>query len=685
MLLTYEDVHWSDPTTQELLGLTIERLQRLPVLLLITFRPEFSPPWSSQPHVSALALSRLGRREGATLVDRVVRDKPLPDEVAAEIVAKTDGVPLFVEELTKTVLESGLLKDAGDHWELAGPLPQLALPSTLHDSLLARLDRLAPVKEIAQIGAVIGREFSHGLLAAVADRSEAELQAALDQLVTAELVFRRGQLPDASYTFKHALVQDAAYSTLLKSRRQHLHACIARALEERCRDQPTSPAGILAHHCVEAGLTDAAVRYLYEAGEAALIRSAVTEAVAQLSKGLKLLENLPDSPERHRHELDLRAALGGALLNAKGWAAPEAGAAYERALALCQLLGERKQVFPVLWGLTVVYVNRAELPAAREVAAEMLRLAEEQEDPVIQVAAHRANSAALYHLGELVATRGHLERILAVYDSLRDRLPPTLYAADFRVQAKCFLSNTLLGLGYPDEARACGQEALLFAEELAHPQSLGLALSNTCQFLGLARDIESLETYAEALASLGTAQDFPQYINSGIIYRGCVLAQRGCLGEGLALYTEGLAAARAAGREREVPLASALLAEAFRKAGEAAKGLRVLEEPLGRIARTGEGWMEAELHRVKGELLTALPEGNPGEAEELFHRAIVIGRRQSAKMWELRAATSLARQWRDQDRVAEAHDLLAPVYGWFTEGFDTADLRDAKGLLDELS
>jgi predicted ATPase len=347
-------------------------------------------------------------------------------------------------------------------------------------------------------------------------------------------------------------------------------------------------------------------------------------------------EERPESSERHRRELDFRVILGGALLNAKGWAASETGAAYERALELCQQLGDTTQVFPVLWGLTVVYVNRAELPAARKVAAEMLRLAEEQDDPVIRVAAHRANSAALYHLGDLVATRGHLERVLAAYDSLRDRLPPTLYVADFRVQALCFLSITLLGLGYPDQARACGRDALLYAKELAHPQSLGLALSNACQFFGLARDMAALEGHAEALACLGTEHGFPQYLNSGVLYRGCVLANRGHLREGLPLFMRGLATTRAAGKEREVPLASALLAEAYQRAGQAAEGLAVLEGPLSRIARTGEGWMEAELHRVKGDLLMALPRRDPGDAEERFHRAIAIARQQNARMWELR-------------------------------------------------
>jgi predicted ATPase len=523
------------------------------------------------------------------------------------------------------------------------------------------------------------------VLAAVADRPDAEVQCALDQLVAAELIFRRGAPPNVTYSFKHALVQDAAYGTLLKSRRQHLHTRIAQVLEERFTETAEVEPELLAYHCREAGLAQAAAAYRYQAGKAALRRSAVQEAVAQLCEGLEILESLPSATERDRQELDLRLALGGALLNAKGRATPEAGAAYERALELCRLLGERDQIFPVLWGLTVVYVHRAELPAAREVAAEMLRLAENQDDPVIKVAAHRANSAALYHLGELVTTRRHLEIVLSVYDSLRERLSPTLYSADFRVQALALLSNTLLGLGYPDQARSCGEESLLYAKELAHSQSLGLALSNACQFHGLTRDIEALETHAEALACLGATQGFPQYMNLGVLYRGCVLAMRGRIDEGLALYSQGLDATRAAGQERAVPLAAVFLAEGHLSAGRAGEGLRVLEEPLGRLALTAEGWMEAELHRVKGELLKALPDPSLAKVERCFRRSIAIARKQQARMWELRAATGLAQLWAGQGKYCEARDLLAPVYGWFTEGFDTQDLKIAKAVLDELA
>ena len=425
VLLTYEDVHWIDPTTQELVGLAIEHIQRLPVFAIITFRPEFKPPWPGQPHVSTLALTRLGRRDGAAMVDRVVGEKTLPNEVAAQIVAKTDGVPLFVEELTKTVVESGLLTDAGDHYELAGPLPPLAIPSTLHDSLLARLDRLAPVKEIAQIGAVIGREFSHELLAAVADRSKAELQAALDQLVSSELVYRRGVPPEATYSFKHALVQDTAYGTLLKSRRQQLHGRIAEVLEERFPATTKSQPELLAHHCTQAGLVDQAVTYWHNAAQLALARSAAAEAVDQLSRGLEILQSLPEGCERDRRELDLQVALGSASLAAKGWGSPEMGRVYTRAYELCQTVDDVRQRVLTVYGLFLFHENRAQLYDALGLAQELLRLGQKQEDLAIKLVGHRAMANVQLFLGRFDDALPHLEEVILQLRSIEATSDPS--------------------------------------------------------------------------------------------------------------------------------------------------------------------------------------------------------------------------------------------------------------------
>ena len=431
VLALYEDVHWADPTTLELLGRVVDRAQRLSVLVLVTFRPEFVPPWAGHGHVTALSLSRLGRRQAATVVEQVAGDKVIPADVLDQILARTDGVPLFVEELTKTVLESGLLRDQGDHYELDGPLPPLAIPATLQDSLMARLDRLAPIKEVAQVGAAIGRQFSYELLAAVASLPDDRLQDALAQLAEVELVFRRGTPPQASYSFKHALVRDAAYASLLRSKRQQLHARIARALEERFPETVEAKPELLARHCTEAGLAEQAIDYWHRAGQRALARSAMAEAAAQLTKGLEVLAGLPDGPERRRRELGLQLVLGPALIAAKGVAAPGTGRTYARACELCRELGDVPELFPALYGRAVVHLQRGELAAALGVAHELLRLAEERGDAAARVTGYRMIGSALSQLGRPVESRDHLETALALYDPVRDRTSALVYALDF--------------------------------------------------------------------------------------------------------------------------------------------------------------------------------------------------------------------------------------------------------------
>jgi predicted ATPase/class 3 adenylate cyclase len=607
VLLAYEDMHWSDPTTQELLGLTIERLQRLPVLLLITYRPEFSPPWPSQPHVSALALSRLGRREGATLVDRVVGAKALPDEVAAQIVAKTDGVPLFVEELTKTVLESGLLKDAGDHYEVAGPLPPLALPSTLHDSLLARLDRLAPVKEIAQIGAALGREFSHGLLAAVADRPEAELRAALDQLVSSELVYRRGVPPEVTYAFKHALVQDAAYGTLLKSKRQHLHVRIAQVLEEQFPEQAEIEPELLAHHCTEAGLIETAVRYWHRAGQQAIACSSMAEAVAQLRMGLELLQALAQGLDRDRGELDLQLSVGMALNALKGQGAPETGCAYARARELCRRIGETEQLFPILFGQWTFHGSRAEHGAALAVAEELLGLAQQHKDSGALVIGHRIAGTSAIHVGQLALARAHLEEVLALHDPERHGSLALLYTNDPRPTAPSWLSLALFALGYPNQALARHCEGLVEARKLAHPYTLAQVLFCSSMFNQWRHDREGTEELASAMVPLATEQGFAYWLATATIFQGWALTHVGEIKRAITQMERGLAAYRATSAGLWLPYFLGLLAQAYAKRGEPGEGLRLLDEALTRVERTGERWCTAELNRLRASYCSSCP------------------------------------------------------------------------------
>ena len=560
VLLAYEDVHWIDPTTQELLGLTMERIQRLPVLAIITFRPEFQPPWSGQPHVSALALTRLGRRDGAALVDRVVGAKALPDEVAAQIVTKTDGVPLFVEELTKTVLESGLLQDAGDHWELAGPLPPLAIPATLHDSLLARLDRLAPVKEIAQIGAALGREFSHGLLAAVVDRPEPELRSAVDQLVQSELIFRRGAPPEATYRFKHALVQDAAYGTLLKFRRQQLHARIAKVLETQFPETAETQPELLAHHCTMAVLVEKAVGYWHRAGRQAMARSAMVEAAAQLTQALDLLPGLPPSTDRDDKELDLQINLGAVLIAIKGWAAPEVEKAYSRAHELCAEKSREAQLLAVLAGLFQHHLHWSSKLVALQIAGDLLRLAEQTQDRSAQAVGHRALGVGLLFNGQLLPAITHFEKSLALYDPATRTSPVYLVGAENRVGCLLFIALILLVQGYPDRALVRSREALADAYELGNAFTTSQALYLTCWLHQVRREERVVEERSRALKGLTAEHGLSAWAAHGAVLHGWAVGEGGAAEAGIAELRQGLTATEAMGDQHHTPGFLGLLA-----------------------------------------------------------------------------------------------------------------------------
>jgi predicted ATPase/class 3 adenylate cyclase len=682
VLALFEDVHWADPTSLELLELLVDRVQGAPVLVLITFRPEFEPPWMHYPHVTALTLSRLSRRQGAAMVARLSDGKALPPAVLDQIVAKTDGVPLFVEELTRTVLETNLLRDEGDHYALAGPLPPMAIPTTLQESLLARLDRLAPAREVAQVAAAIGREFSHDLLASAAALPESDLQAALDDLVGAGLVFRRGMPPQATYSFKHALVQDAAYATLVRAKRQRLHARIAAALEQHLPEAVQAQPELLAHHYTEAGLAEPATEYWLRAGQRAIARSAMAEALAQLRNGLDLLASLPEADQKRR-ELDLQVALGVALMATQGWSAPDAGRANARARELCEQIGATAQLWPVLYGQWVFHGVRAEHNAAREVADEFLRRAQDHQETSATLVAHRIHGTGAFWRGEVAAARPHLERALALYDPERHRSLAFLYVQDPRVAALSALSWTLFAMGYPEQARARSREALAAASELAHLNTLAYALLFACFFEQYRLAWREAKDRAEKLIELATEQNFPHFLAAATVIRGWALTQSGELETGLAQLRQGLPAWRATGAGLYEPYFLGLQAEVLGRSGAAEEGLDLVAKALERVEETGEGWFEAELHRIMGELMLRLPKPDPIPAEAQFGHAAATARQQGAKLWELRAATRLAQLWREQGRCGEAHDLLTPLYGQFTEGFGTPDLQAASAILRE--
>jgi class 3 adenylate cyclase/predicted ATPase len=683
VLALYEDLHWSDPTTLELLDSAVGHIQNLPVLAVFTFRPEFRAPWIGFAHVTSLTLNRLTRRQSAVMVEKVTHGKALPSEVLEQIVAKTDGVPLFVEELTKTVIESDLLQDAGERYVLGGPLPPLAIPASLYDSLMARLDRLARVKEVAQLGAVIGREFGHELLAAVSSLDDGKLRDALQQLVNAELVFRHGTPPHATYTFKHALVQDAAYASLLRGRRQQLHARIATVMEEIFPEILETEPHLLAHHCTGAGLIEKAVHFWLKAGQQASERSAYVEASRHVSRGLDLIETLPERPEHTLCELDLRLVAGAALMATKGYAADEVEPHYTRAWDLCRQVGQTPKLFPALHGLYRFYHARGELETAREVGQQLTDLARKVQDPALSVEASRALGVSLFWLGAVETAQADLERGAALYDLERHRSHAFLYGIDPGVVCLSYSALASWALGYPDKALMRSDRALSLARKLSHRQTLALALVWAAWLRQLRGEAPSAREQVEVALALCTEEGFPLFTAMAVILLGWIEVQEGQVKEGTERIRKGLDDLRTTGTGLFRPSFLALLAEADERAGLPERGLRHLEQALAMTRRNGERFSESEIRRLIGDMLVQLPGSRIGDAEASYRQALEVARRQRTKSFELRAAASLSRLWRRQGRRAEARDLLAPVYGWFTEGFGTADLKNAKTLLDE--
>ena len=683
MVVVFEDAHWMDPTSRELLDLTVERVRSLPVLLIVTFRPDFQPPWIGQPQVTMLALNRLPRHDGSVLVAQVAGGKALPDVVIDQIIDRTDGEPLFIEELTRSVLESGLLREETDRYVLDGALPPFAIPTTLHDSLMARLDHLSSVRRVAQIGAAIGREFPYSLLRTVSGLAEDELKSALARLVSAELVFQRGVLPDAVYTFKHSLVQDAAHASLLRGTRRQLHAQIAETLEASTPEVMDNQPELLARHYTEAGLVEKSVTYWGKAGNRSAARSAMAEAAAQFYKALDQLALLPDGSERQRKELEFHSALGGALQATKGYAAPETGRAYVRTQELWEQLGSPSDFLRVPVRQSVYHAIRGELDLALRLDEELLRLSRQHNEYAGLVQGHTSAGRELMYMGRFRSSQLHLEEVLALYDPISRHSVIHRIGDDPHVVSLAFLAIVFFCLGFPDQAMVRSTAAIAAARTLAHPTSLAVSLNAAARLFSLVGDNAALEQRVAELISVATEQGFPHWHGVGTIYSGWLQANGGNVTGGLCLLRNGSAAHRSTGAESLRPYHISLLAGAHEIAGEIEEAATQLDDALQIVERTGERWFAAELNRRKGKLL--LRQGDFEAAEELYRKALNIAVEQEAKLWELRAVTSLARLRRDQGRHAEARDTLAPVYGWFTEGFDTQDLKEAKTLLGELT
>ena len=689
VLMIFEDAHWSDPTSLEAFSRLIDRIAGLRVLLLVTFRPDFASPWIGQPHVTAVTLNRLPRRDIDTMIDGVVGNKPLPASIRQDIIERTDGIPLFVEEMTKAVLEAGSETEA-QLTAAAIPSPALAVPASLQASLMARLDRLGSAKEVAQIGAAIGREFSHALLAAVVRKPDAELASALDRLIGAGLLFPQGVPPHATYLFKHTLVQDAAYDTLLREPRRALHACIAETLEGQFSEIAETLPELLARHCTEAGLIEKAAGLWGKAGKRSLARSALAEAAKQLPRALAQIAALPATPALRREEIKLQVAFMNALMHVKGYASPETKAAAEKARLLiekAEALGEPPDdplmLFSVLYGFWGASYNAFNGDAVCELARQFLALAEKQSATVPLMIGHRLLGSSLLLTGDLAESRAHLDRALALYDYAKHRSLAMRFGQDIGVSILMSRSYAVWLLGYPESALADADRAIKNGREIGHVPTLMIALANMTDLV--CGNYATANTHLHDLVALADEKGALWWKALGTALQGYLFALTGEASKGVLTIKGTIEAWRSMGSTVFVPLRLLYLTTAYAELGQLDEAWRCIGEAMTVVETTKERWFEAEVHRMAGEIALMSRQRDLAKAEVSFERALAVARKQGARSLELRASMSMARLWREHGKRAEARDLLASVYGWFTEGFDTLDLKEAKALLEELA
>jgi class 3 adenylate cyclase/predicted ATPase len=685
-VMLFEDIHWADPTTLEVIDLLIHRVRSLPLLVVITHRPEFASRWSHYGHVEAVTLTKLTWQQSSAMVSRLSGGKALPADLLEQILGKTDGVPLFVEELTKSILESADLRDAGDRWEYAERARTLAIPLTLRDSLMARLDRFAPMKEVAQIGAAIGREFSWELIAAVAPHSEPELDHALAQLVESGLAFQEDSPPDAVYTFKHTLVQDAAYDSLLRRRRQELHGKIAGVIEERLPHTAATEPELLAHHYTEAKLLTKAIPLWQKAGGLAVGHMALIEAIAQLNKGLELADALPRSSEHDGSELGLRTLLGTAWMALRGWHVQEVWDSLHPALGPANALRRNDALLPILWGLFLHVLCRGRVAESLRWVTQLMNAAETCRDSDLLIAGHLSAVIAHFWLGDPIKTREHADRVLALHSKEQHGHLAGILNADPKTLNLVLLANSTWILGYPDQALRILDAGHAHARQVGHPFALVWALTIGAVLFGYLGEPDEWLKRIEEGDRVARENSLPFLTESAVRWSsGSALIRKGQVAEGMALAERGLAAYEAGGGRQGCPSMKSGLAEGMAQCGDLAGALDLLDEAIAQVERPG--WEErshyAEILQIKGRLLAL--KGHPEGAERAYTASLDWARKQQAKSWELRTATSYARLMCDHGRAREARALLAPIYGWFTEGFGTKDLKEAKQLLDELT
>jgi class 3 adenylate cyclase/predicted ATPase len=686
LLLVFENLHWIDAETQTFLDSLFESLPTARVLLLVNYRPEYQHSWGSKTYYTQLRLDPLPPESAEELLQALLGDDASLHSLRRLLIGRTAGNPFFLEESIRALVEIQVLVGERGAYRQVQPLQTIQVPATVQAVLAARIDRLpADEKRLLQTAAVIGTDVPFPLLQAIAEWPEAELRRSLVHLQAAEFLYETRLFPELEYTFKHALTYQVAYGSLLQERRRVLHTRIMEALEGLAGDRLTEQVERLAHHALRGEVWDKALTYCQQAGHKAVARSAHAEAVSHLTTALELLKTLPDAPNRSQQELDLQTSLGPALMAIKGFASPEVEDAYARARELCRQVGDTPQLFPVLHGLWRFYVNRAAFQTARELGEQLLALAERGRHPALLLEAHRVLGQTTFWLGEITVTRAHMEQGMAFYDVQHHRSHTLLYGQDPGVVCRSFAAWALWLLGYPDQAREGISEALTLSQELAHPFSLAYALTCAAIVHWFRRERQAVQLRAEAVVALSREQGFPFWLTWGTMLQGWALAKEGQGEEGIAQMRQGLVAYQATGAAVFRPSFLAQLVEAYGQGGGTHEGLRVLSEALALVDNTGERWWEAELYRLKGELLLTFAAEDQAAAASCFHQALAIARRQGAKSLELRAALSLSQLWQRQGQRDEARQLLAEIYGWFIEGFDTADLQEARARLDELS
>jgi class 3 adenylate cyclase/predicted ATPase len=679
VLMLFEDAHWMDPSSQEAFEQSIERLPNLPVLLLVTARPEFQPAWVGLPQVTLQPLNRLNRRERTAMIEQLTQRKPFPAEVVQQIVERADGVPLFVEELTQTMVESGFLREGTDRYVLRGPLPQLAIPTTLQASLLARLDRLGSAREIAQEAAAIGRDFSYELLAAISGHNEPDLSIGLDRLVASGLMQHRGAKPSASFSFKHSLMQDAAYNTLVRARRQALHARIAEAYEHHFSDVIGPRPELMAHHLAQAGFAERSIGFWLDAARVAIARGGAAEAISQLHRGLAQLGEVADCNKRRRHELELQIALGNALAAATGYSGTQTDAAFRRARELCLEIGDTVQLIRVTWGQFTGHFAGGRQRPALAVANELLALSDRLDDQGGRQIGHASVGASLLHLGCLAEARAEFELALAT-DPAMEREWTYLYGQSGRVTALAYMSLNLLLMGFPGEARRLTANSVEEARRLGHPTSLCFAHSIASRVHYLLRDQKALACHSAAVVQLAEEHGLGLWQALARIYAGWSRAGDDPA-DGAAMIRDGLAKYSASGAALCFPLYLASLANVESTAGNRSAALALLEEAQAASTAGDEHWAAPEIHRLTGETMLAR-DGDIMSADQQFNTALMLARERGARLWELRAATSLVRLSRLTGKANEARGALAMVYDSFSEGSTNVDLEEAKAVLD---